>query len=89
MRLFSEVSCILTDSLYTNHHHLIKPVTAIYCLPFRGPRLCVGRGMPALFTEALLAPTAQYSGAYAPEFSGMNEPSYVRMKGKSQSTQAT
>lgn len=36
--------------------------------------------MPALFTEASLAPTAQYSGAYAPGFSGMNEPSYVRMK---------
>ena len=45
--------------------------------------------MPALFTEALLAPTAQYSGAYAAEFSGMNEPSYVSMKGKSPSTQAT
>ena len=37
-RLFSEVSPILTDSLYTIHHHLIKPVTAIYCLLSPVPR---------------------------------------------------
>lgn len=36
----------------------------------------MGRGMPALFTEASLVPTAQYSGVYVPEFSGMNESSY-------------